>query len=466
MSNPPKPLTELPLLDVFDQKSIQELVTQILASGALGRSKIYENLLRYLIDRTVSGSPPKEIEIAIDVLGRDTDFDVAKDSVVRVYIHQLRKKLDRYYEDIDVNDYANELGYRFVIPKGEYTIAATVLTALDFNESPSPTSSATIVNTGEFPKLQARRKRLRPWVIAACVLLAANLLFLSANFYLQPKNHNAVTDVAQATIWRRVLGDDIPLLIVVGDYYIFGELDEAGNVKRMVREFDINSKTDLEDLFMTEPDLAFRYYDLDLSYIPEGTAFALNHIAPILQTQSKSIELKMMSELSTQDIVSHHIVYLGYISGLDRLHDMVFAASGLRIGENYDQLVVKENGQTFTSDAGLPSFYEPFTDFGFFSLLPSTANHNIIVVAGMRDAGLIHTAQALASVEQLQQLNDYIQDSNTDANVHDDAFEALFEVRGLNRKNFEAKLVYKNFIDPSKSWMSELDSLGISSAND
>jgi hypothetical protein len=217
---------------------------------------------------------------------------------------------------------------------------------------------------------------------------------------------------------------------------------------------------DLEDLFMTQPELAWKYYDLNLSYIPESSAFALNKISSVLSLGHKPVNVKMMSELSTQDIATNHIIYVGYISGLDRLNDMVFAASGLSIGSNYDELINKASGESYTSSAGLPSFREPFTDYGFFSLSQSAGKKHIIIVAGMRDAGLIHTAEILASETQLDAIGTALA-KRTDQ-VPSTAFEVLYEVNGLNRKNFNAKLVYSGYMDSNTLW--DKDSLNTSSS--
>lgn len=439
---------EIPIADVFDRKSLESLIQQIIDSGALGRSKIYTNLLRFLVDRTGDANPPKEIEIAIDVLGRNTDFDVAKDSVVRVYIHQLRKKLDRYYRDHYPIKYGREPGYRLVIPKGEYTVAATYFEPGDTVQLPNTTLQASA------PGYQLRRKNYRPWLIAATILLAANLGYLVLNTVFFKQGFTPLQTVASHPVWQTIFDDDTPILVAVGDYYIFGELDEAGNVKRMIREFNINSKMDLEDLFMTHPELAWKYYDLDLSYIPEGSAYALNSVSSVLPLGRKAVEVKMMSELTTQDITTHHVIYVGYISGLDRLSDMVFAASGLRLGSNYDQLVNKDSGETYTSNAGLPSFREPFTDFGLFSFIKSADKKHIMIVAGMRDAGLVHIAELLTSEAQLNAMEKTL--ASTDKKITSDSYEVLYEVRGLNRKNFNAKLVYSRFIDSENIWAKHL----------
>jgi hypothetical protein len=58
------------------------------------------------------------------------------------------------------------------------------------------------------------------------------------------------------------------VLVVVGDYYIFGELDEHGDVERLVRDFTVNSSKQLDDMVMYDAELLGKYMDLDLTYLP------------------------------------------------------------------------------------------------------------------------------------------------------------------------------------------------------
>lgn len=433
----------------------------IINSGDLGRSKVYGALLRYLISCANSSSSPKEIEIAIEVLGRDTDFDVGKDSVVRVYIHQLRKKLDIFYakqEKYSQEHSEDHLPFRIIIPKGQYTIIVAQIDPSEAKDESTTQESASgtgsnnrssndIQNesTGDKPPKQSKH-HLHFWLAAASILLAANLVFL---FVKNEPQASQEISASQHLIWKKILNDQTPILLVTGDYYIFGELDDAGNVVRMVRDFAINSKQDLNDLFSQQPELAWQYYDLNLSYLPEGTAFALNHIAPLLQSTGKTVDVKMMSELNTQDLQKNHVVYLGYISALDRLKNIVFAGSNLSIGENYDQLIHKNTGEIFTSDAGLPSFGEPFVDFGLFSTFPSTQNTQIFVLAGMRDAGLMQITEALVSDSDLQDIDQLLIKSEKSSS---EAIEVLFRVQGLDRMNFNAELEHADYLNSELIW--------------
>jgi len=199
----------------------------------------------------------------------------------------------------------------------------------------------------------------------------------------------------------------------------------------------------------TDFERAENYLDLDLSYMPEGSAFALARIVPILEESSKPVNITMMSDLTTADIRDNHIVYVGYISALEKLTDMTFAGSGLRVGRSYDELLNTETEEYYTSDAGLPEEGEPFKDYGMFSTFPASTETQVVLISGMRDAGLMHTAQALSDSEALDDLVVAI-DNDTDEALA--SFEALFEVFGMDRMNFDANLVYAELLDTNQIW--------------
>ena len=424
--------SDQPLLridEAFSAKELLALCQRIMESGVLGRSKNYSALLEYLVQCSLSGKSPKEIEIAVDVFNRGDNFDVSADSSVRVYIHQLRKKLDVYYQSNE-----KDTVFRIVIPKGQYTILAQQRTLI------SPVQ----LSRGE------QRSNLRVnngLLLAVIILLAVNLLYMGIT------GRGSTLEISQATsehpVWNSVLQDDQPILIVMGDYYIFGELNANGNVARMVREFNVNSSSDLEEMQFTDFDRAENYLDLDLSYMPEGSAFALARIVPILQEGGKTVNISMMSDLTSADIRENHIVYIGYISGLEKLTDMTFSGSGLSLGRSYDELVNVQTQEYYTSDAGLPEEGQPFRDYGMFSTFPVSTDTQVVLISGMRDAGLMHTAQALSDSEALNDLVVAI-DNDTDEAVA--SFEVLFEVLGIDRMNFDANLVYAELLDTSQIW--------------
>jgi hypothetical protein len=89
----------------------------ILSSQLFIRSQTLSRLLSYLCEKAFAGETNqlKEYSIAVDVFGRGESFDQDSDSIVRVEVNRLRKRLDEYYRSEGSGH-----SLRLVIPVGQY----------------------------------------------------------------------------------------------------------------------------------------------------------------------------------------------------------------------------------------------------------------------------------------------------------------------------------------------------------
>lgn len=89
----------------------------LLTSGILGRSNNLARVLRYICEEHFQGRDEhiKEYTIAVEALGRREAFDPQTDTIVRVTVHALRKRL----QDIYQNEGARR-PVKLVIPPGHY----------------------------------------------------------------------------------------------------------------------------------------------------------------------------------------------------------------------------------------------------------------------------------------------------------------------------------------------------------
>lgn len=78
----------------------QAALYAVLASGTFENKLRLANLLKYICERYFEGDTDaiKEYSIATDVFGRSQSFDQATDSIVRVEVFRLRKKLREFYD--------------------------------------------------------------------------------------------------------------------------------------------------------------------------------------------------------------------------------------------------------------------------------------------------------------------------------------------------------------------------------
>lgn len=408
-----------------DVNVIAEQARRIGESGALGRSRSYARLLEYLVQCSKRGARPKEMEIAADVFDKGSEFDPNQDAFVRVYVHNLRQKLEKYYAEHPSDD-----GLRLYIPRGEYRLAVAAA------DEPARTRPAWTA-----PRI---------WMGAIAALLLVNLIVMIA-WRSGSSASDPVREVTQTPLWAELLNDDLPLLVVVGDYFIFAELDEFGMVRRLVREFDVNSGDDLDDLFVNDPDLLANYMDLDLTYLPQGSASALSELLRVVYAGGKDVRITTMTELRVADLKDQHILYVGYISALGTLMDFVFASSSLRVGASFDELRNVRTGESYTSGAGIPGASD-YEDYGLVSTFPGPDGNQFLIVAGTRDSGLMHAAHAISTLEDIGALEDVMGTAVQDSGNAAPSFEALYEVTGFDRINLDATLVYRAPLDYRPIW--------------
>lgn len=406
-------------------QSLTDLADRIRASGILGRSSLTQRLFDFLVECASNGRTPKEIEVAIDAFGRGDDFDVSQDAVVRVYVHKLRRKLDEYYAGPGKDE-----PVRIVLPKGEYRLTtATVQTTTE------PAAD---------PVRAARSPRVVTWLAAGLVLsLLINAFFL----WTRPATDSAaenLTEVRNARLWAPLLDDRLPIYVVVGDYYIFGEVDEFLSVKRLVRDFAINSQGDFERAVQRDPQFGDHYQDLNLDYLPIASAYGLRDIMPVLAPANDRIHVVLASEIDADVLKSGHVIYVGFFSGMAMLREIVFAGSRYTNGESYDELYDRETGAQYVSEVGGPVEGRlKYRDYGYVAAFPGPNGNEVIVIAGTRDTAVMRVAEVATNRGMLQSLQQQAPEG---------AFEALYEVYGFERTDLDATLIQTASLDTQTIW--------------
>jgi len=393
-------------------------------SGILGRSNRIRGLFDFLVDCAVRGRVPKEIEVAIDGFGRSPAFDASKNALVRVYVHKLRRKLDAFYAA------QGEIGApRLVIPKGEYRLLVDIAT---------PPSSPYAV-------WRARPSR-REWLAIGLLGAAATVaLWLGLMRVPSQSVDPQVAATRASALWQSLLQDDLPIQIVLGDYYIFGERDASGQVSRLIRDFNVNSRDDLERRVQTQPALAAQVEDLDLGYLPTSSAYALGQLLPVLAAAGKRTSISLASQLNADVFKSSHVIYIGYISALGMMQDVVFAGSRFAVGASYDELIDVTSGASYVSQAGEPKRNaERYKDYAYVSTFPGPNGNQHLVVAGTRDTAVRQAAEMMVGQRRLDELRQQAKGQK--------AYEALYEVYGVNRTNIEARLLIVAPLNTASLW--------------
>ncbi len=415
--------------EALDAPSCAAEIARIRENNLLGKSGRLSDLFDYLLERSLKNEPPKEIEIIEAVFsggGRITP----EDSVARVYVHRLRKRL----EEIAAKGGA-EAKVRFQIPRGEYRLIAEQLST-DASDKRAPVNVL-------FSRVVSG---VRSHGVAAGIAAGLGLLVIG-NVAAWPRlvvggQSNAGGELANADLWAPLVDSDAPLLVVVGDYYMFGEYEDRLFLTRLIRDFSINSKDDLVEQYLTSPEAFDKYGDVALQYLPTSAAFALADLSPVLS--GKEVQVTLASELTDTQLKANDIIYVGLISGLGKLKEPVFAGSRFAIGESYDIIHDARQGRTYTSEAFLAAPSDSmYRDYGLFKAFSGPTGRHIMVLAGARDTALMGLSETLMATTGDARLN-----------AGGGGVEALFEVQGRKHVNLEARLLAEGAVDNDAIWSS------------
>jgi hypothetical protein len=421
-----------------DPESLQALADRIRATGALGRSQLIQKLFDFLIECSATGRAPKETEVAIEVFGKDVGFDVAQDAMVRVYVHKLRRKLEEYYSAAGLSD-----PFHLTIPKGAYRIVVHEREASAEGANPELPID-TRAGNGPTPTRAPARRWLWPTLAASLVI---NLVFAGALLWYG-RHVRAIDPMFANPLWSRMLTADRPLLVVFGDYYIFAETDKNMEVQRLVREFSINSPGDLDQYLKLHPEFADRYQDMQLNYLPTSAAYALKDLMPMLAGASGRTRVVLASQLTPQLLKTSNVIYIGYLSGMGMLSDLVFSGSRFDVGESFDVLVDRTTGKRYISQAALPVPGEQtYHDFGYFATFAGPSGNQIMIIAGTRDVAVMHTAESISHPDSLQLL--------TARSRNNRSFDALYDVFAMDGTNLNGTLLLTGNIDTARIWADE-----------
>jgi hypothetical protein len=188
-------------------EAVRAQTERLLAHTLFRYSQRSCNLLRYIVDRTLShqNDELKERIIGISVFNRAPDYDTSNDSTVRVVANEVRKRLTEYYAQ---PEHASEV--RIEIPVRTYV--AEFRLAEPVPVAPPPTVPAEPV------KAPRRFLRRYLWAFAAFVVVAVGIAAVV---------RLALPSAEIDRFWAPVVKDPAPALICVGSP--FNPSDSADN---------------------------------------------------------------------------------------------------------------------------------------------------------------------------------------------------------------------------------------------
>jgi hypothetical protein len=173
-------------------------LARILSSSAFRSSKRCQELLSFVVERTLEGNSSrlKERCIGVELFGRDASYDTHEDPIVRVKANEVRKRLALYYQEEGA-----DAPFRIELPPGGYAVSMV-------SAAPPPASASP---ARWFP-LPRRALRLAVGLCAG----ATAIIFLVLWIYASSRFDNHVK-----RFWGPFLDQEKPVSIILGESNLY-----------------------------------------------------------------------------------------------------------------------------------------------------------------------------------------------------------------------------------------------------
>jgi hypothetical protein len=407
-------------------------IAAILESPCLQNAESSRQLLIFLAgwSQEHPGQHVKEIEIAIALFHRTPgDFDAQTDSVVRVQMARLRKKICEYYLDEGVVD-----DVLIDIPKGSYSIVASYRVPGEIAEPSLPiveivaTEKITEKMSGGGSLDPVRVTSFRKYVIAA--ILAGGIVLGVAGTLLLVRLTEKPVGPHLRQFWSQVLQKDAQSVVAFSNPRLAGTLA-------------VNGLHYFQEGVDSQDPTAENY-----SYTGAGDVEAASALMHLFDSLHLDLKVRSSALLSWSQAKESNLIFIGRpeqnpaLGQLPRLPEFYF---------KFSSGIVNAHPRPGEQEV-YPCSKRPYShDYAIIAFIPGlNRSLNTLILAGNTTYGSFAAAEYVSSESSVATLLGQL---GVDAGGKVPYFEALLEVRINNDTPVWSKLVaQRTFAADRSSW--------------
>lgn len=425
---------------------VEQVLERLFASRHFVSAHQKKKFLRFICDEYLAGRAQElnEHRLGHEVFSRDSSYNPAEDPIVRVFAHEIRKKLDAYY----ANEGA-DAELRLEIPAGSYQPVF-----IRREKAPPPEASvadvpphplATDAGTSAPTRRRPSAVRLALSLAVFCLTIAVIGLVLANRQLRQELAQTAAAkDPARwGSIWQPFLKDESPPLVVLSNPPVL-RFTNASDPQELLKDalaLPPETVRALRDKFVMNPEVTMREPVGDATaevvasqagagaaatsergaqgraapprlilsttaYTGVGEAIGLHYLTDFFRQTGRGILLKQSRTLSAEDLKKHNVIMLGglwvneWSSRLASREDFVF--TGRATIEN-------RNPQTGEERDYVPQFDRRtgnlLVDYALITVKPNiTEANDVLVLAGVYSQGTEAAAEYITNKNYLAQL--------------------------------------------------------------
>jgi hypothetical protein len=211
----------------------------LLSPDVIGRSNNLTEVLRFICERYFNDEVDRinEYSIAVEALGRRSDFDPQTDTIVRVTVHSLRRRLKEIYHStgaehavcvsIPVGHYAPSFVHR-ELPSGEHLASERNPSALgELQANGASTGASPAPPQPEHKAVDQSRRWRSQWLAASVVFVVVLLCFAGFMIWKRAGTHRTADKTPAANPAAQAADDALRVLVGAGRSSYIGQSGET-----------------------------------------------------------------------------------------------------------------------------------------------------------------------------------------------------------------------------------------------
>jgi hypothetical protein len=227
-----------------------------------------------------------------------------------------------------------------------------------------------------------------------------------------------------------------PVTVILGDLFMFTQLDPKTGRTITVRDAGINSSEELRALIASNPSFATERGQRYVTMIQKTVAVGMASILRIVDRPGRRIEVAARDDVPVDEIRNNDIIYLGPLVRLGPLTGHYETRSRYRYSAEGATITDLTSGKVFSPEGVLSGQHLDYALAAKF--IGPTGNHILIFTAGARNAGLLQIVRTLTSPEGLAKFEKRL---GSETPSTKDSFEALLTVTGFKQTDIAADIV-------------------------
>ena len=413
-------------------EEVHEVLARITNSKYFVHAPKKKKFLHLICDYYLSGRAGELNEhlIGLEVFDRDDSYNPGSDPIVRVGAHDVRKKLELYYQNEGANDKV-----RLVIPVGSYEPVFTRLA------SETPEKSAT--SEASFPSETAGAARRAGRVLRLVMGVVTSLLVVVVawlvwqNRELRRRTQGVKEgEAVYGPVWEAFLKDSDPPLIVLSNplvYRFVNETDPEVVVGRSVsltpEHFNAMAQALApKEAFITSNTQSPRITPSLGMYTGMGEAMGLHRLTDLFRAAGRGVMVKQSRMVSAADLKYRNVILLGSVyvnewSGLLAASDD-FVYTGQATIENRDPQPGEEREyrREFDKTGNL------LVDYALVTVKPNISGGNaVMILAGISSEGTEAAAEFMTARNHLAEMTERLRQVGGEAGLPR-SYQALLKV--------------------------------------